>query len=166
MKILKDNTPQKAKHEEIKRIAPYPRKLICEECRSELEYEKSDLRIGALGCCYVDCPCCGNDNMLEEHEDEIVLTKDNILFPTHFFHTSAETGAIDSCNEEEVKKCIQHAIDFFRKNKEEFMWRTQYGNLYISVSKYDGDEDYYVVVTNNYYSTYIPFEAEDYLMGE
>ena len=30
------------------------------------------------------------------------------------------------------------------------------------VQPYEGDENYWVIVTNNYYGTYIPFELEDY----
>lgn len=162
MKILKDNTPQKASYEEIERDVSYPRKLICEQCRSELEYDESDLRMGALGCAYLDCPCCGYDNMLEENEKTIALTKNNIIFPIHFFHTSIEDGAIDNCNEKEVKECIEKAINYFRRNKEAFDWDTQYGNLYVAVRRYDDDENYEVIVSNNFYTTYVPFETEDY----
>ena len=54
MKVLKDNYT-KATVEEVKKVEPYPRRLVCEECRSELEYVESDLRMGALGCMYLDC---------------------------------------------------------------------------------------------------------------
>ena len=161
MKVLKDNY-KKATVEEVKKIEPYPRKLICEECRSELEYEKSDLRMGALGCMYLDCPCCGRDNMIEENENTITLTVDNVEFPTHFFHTSKENGAVDCCNNEEIKNYIRRAIEYFRKNKEEFAWEGESGNLHIAVFRYDGDENYEIIVTKNYYETYIPFEDIDY----
>lgn len=160
MRVLKDNYKKVNTKEEVNL---YPRKMICEQCRSELEYEKDDLRIGALGSVYLDCPLCGYDNMLEEHEDTITLTKDNVEYPIHFFHTSKETGAVDCCTNERVKESINRAIDFFRKNKDEFVWYTETGNLHMSVWRYDGDEEYYVVVTNNYHSTYIPFENEDYI---
>ena len=162
MKILKDNYIKTNNEKNIKMVKPYPRMHICEQCRSELEYEESDLRMGALGCVYLDCPCCGYDNMLEENENTITLTVDNIEFPTHFWHTSKECGAVDCCNNEIVKKEIIRGIDFLRKNKNEFSWMTEYGNLYIYITRYDGDENYAITVSNNYYSTYIPFESEDY----
>lgn len=162
MKVLKNNYNEVDTKANIKKIEPYPRKLICEECGSELEYEKSDLRMGALGSIYLDCPLCHCDNMLESHEDEITLTKDNIVFPTHFFHTSAETGAVDCCNNESIKEEIHRGIDFLRKNKERFSWMTEYGNLYVYISRYVDDENYAIMVTNDFYSTYIPFEPEDY----
>ena len=162
MKKLKDNTPQKASHEEIKRVESYPRKLICERCKSELEYDESDLRIGALGCVYVDCPCCGKANALDGNEHEVVLTKDNIEFPTHFHHTSVAGGAVDICNNTEIRSCIQSAIKYFRENKDEFVWYREGGNLFVVVFRYDGDECYEVKLSNDFYSTFIPFEYEDY----
>lgn len=160
MKVLKDNYNKENTYirEEVEE---YPKMLVCDTCGSELEYEKEDVRIGALGCGFVDCPCCGRDNMIDDYEG-ITLTKDNIEFPTHFFYTSNETGAVDVCNNEEVKKCIYDAIDYFRKNNDEYNWFCCYGNLYIEVRRWEGDEQYEVVVSNNYYDTYIPFEKEDY----
>ena len=164
MKVLKDNYNKSYEDcfNEIRGVKPYPRKLVCDTCGSELEYEKSDTRIGALGCVFVDCPCCGRDNMIEEDEDFITLTADNVEFPTHFFHTSKETGAVDCCKNEEIKRYIRQAIEYFRKNKNEYNWFCCTGNLYIDVSRFEDDENYWVVVSNNYYDTYIPFEDEDY----
>lgn len=162
MKVLENNYSNHVNDTNVEHVPSYPRKHICEKCRSKLEYEKSDIRVGALGAVYLDCPLCSYENMLEEHEDTITLTKDNVEYPIHFFHTSKENGAVDCCTNEEVKAYIIKAIDFFRKNKDEFVWYTATGNLHMSVWRYDGDEEYYVVVTNNYHSTHIPFENEDY----
>lgn len=162
MKILKNNYNEANTNVNTKRIEPYPRIKTCEECGSELEYEKSDLRIGALGSIYLDCPLCHYDNLLDSHEDELTLTKDNIEFPTHFFHISKKTGAVDCCNNETVKEEICRGIDFLRKNKDEFSWMTEHGNLHVDITRFDGDEEYAVFVSNDYYSTYIPFESEDY----
>ena len=106
MKVLKNNYKEfQDCVEKLQKtmIKPYPRKLVCENCGSELEYEESDLRMGALGCMYLDCPCCGRDNMLEENENTITLTANNVEFPTHFFHTSKENGAVD-VSDDEIKK--------------------------------------------------------------
>lgn len=162
MKVLKNNFNETS-FEDIKEINPYPRKHICEHCQSELEYEESDLRMGALGCMFLDCPLCGRENMLESNENSITLNVNNLEFPTHFFYTSKETGAVDICNNKEVRKRIKEAISYFRNNKDEFCWYTYCGNLCIEVFRYSGDEEYEVIVTNNYYNTYIPFETEDYI---
>lgn len=152
MKILKDNYSAKT---------DYPKVRICDNCLSEIEYEKVDIRIGFLGLAYLDCPLCGHDNTLEDDEDYVTLTVDNVEFPTHFYHTSVETGAFDYCNNTEIKKYISEAINFFREHKEEYNWCCQSGNLYVHVRRWAGDEVYEVVVSNNYYSTEIPFEEID-----
>ena len=161
MKVLKDNYTETLVEENDAYI--YPRLCICERCSSELEYEKSDAHIGFLGCMYLTCPLCGNENMLYgDDEVGIKLTRKNIEFPMHFYHTSKETGASDCCNNEEVKAAINRAIDYFRNNKDEYHWSTSYGNLYVDVCRYEGDEAYEVMVTNNFYETMIPFEDADY----
>lgn len=160
MRVLKNNC--EANNIENIKVEPYPRELICEHCGSVLEYDESDLYIGAWGCVHLDCPCCGEDNMLDTHEKNITLTKDNIQFPIHFHHCCVENGAIDCCNNERVREFINNGINYFRKNKNEYSWNCATGNLCVYISRYDGDEMYDVVVTNNYYSMDIPFEKEDY----
>ena len=162
MKVLKDNYTKSNINEVVENTKQYPRKMLCESCGSELEYEAIDLRIGFLGCAYLDCPLCGRENMIEENENTITLTKENVEFPAHFWHSSTETGAVDCCNNEEVREAINRAIDYFRKNKNEYSWYSCCGNLYVSVNRCDGDEEYWVVVSNNHYETHIPFEKEDY----
>lgn len=162
MKVLKNNYHNHETTVTTKVNKPYPRDLICGTCGSELQYEEPDVYVGAYGCAYVDCPCCGNDNMLEDNEHSIDLTADNVEFPSHFHHCSAENGAVDCCNNEKVKEAIHNAINYFRNNKSEFAWITETGNLHVCVFRYDGDEDYYVVVSNDYYDTHIPFEDKDF----
>lgn len=160
MRVLKDNYN---KIEETHQAKPYPRSLICEDCGSELEYEKSDLRMGAYGCVHLDCPLCGYSNMLDENEENIILTVDNIEFPVHFYHVSTETGAVDCCTNEMIKKYIRKVVDYFRENKDEYDWGGHItGNLYMHVHKYSGDEEYTIVVSNDFYETSIPFGDEDY----
>lgn len=154
MKVLKNNY-NTVFAEDIEK------ELVCEVCRSELEYEESDVTVGQYGCAYVKCPLCGYDNYIEDG-NHITLTKDNVEFPIHFAHTSEETGAVNCCTNNEIKKYIHKAIEYFRENKDATNWFCCTGNLYIEVSKWEGDENYWVVVSKDYYDTYIPFEAEDY----
>lgn len=162
MRVLKDNYNKSTVDEVVERIKPYPRKTICDGCLSELEYEESDLYMGSYGCMHLDCPLCGEDNMLDHHEKNIVLTKDNIEFPTHFHHVCKENGAVDRTNSEEIRKDIKRAIEFFRKNKNEYSCATWSGNLFVSVHRYAGDEMYDVTLTNDFYTMDIPFESADY----
>lgn len=160
MKVLKNNFEVVTNSTVDK---PYPRIYICESCESELEYEESDLRMGEYGYMHLECPCCHHDNMIEDNENNITLTVDNIEFPIHFHHVSKETGAVDCCNNTSVKNYLQKAIKYFRKNKDAYdygCWIT--GNFYIHVHRYEGDEQYTVTVSNDFYEIDIPFEEADY----
>ena len=99
---------------------------------------------------------------IDEDNREFNLTKDNVEFPTHFHLTSKESGAVDICNNDEIREIINRGINYFRKNKDEFVWYYESGNIHLSIYKYDGDEQYYIIVSDKYYSTYIDFESEDY----
>lgn len=159
MKVLENNYNTEKEIE-----MPYPRELICENCGSKLQYEESDLHMGEYGCMHITCPLCDCDNMLDDNENNIMLTVNNIEFPIHFNHTSKESGAKDTCNADNVKKEIQRAINYFRtnKNENEYSFSTSYGNLYINVMKFDEDEEYHITVSNNFYEMDINFEKEDY----
>ena len=162
MKVLVDNYKKNDYVEMNRRIESYPRKMVCECCGSELEYEESDVKVGAFGCAYLTCPLCDSTNFIEDSDKEITLTRNNVEFPTHFWHTSVETGAVDCCNNKNVKDAIYKAIGYFRKNKDAERWFTATGNLNVCVHRFEGDESYNVVVTKDYYETDIPFEEADY----
>ena len=166
MKVLKDNYTSNyinANKLNKKIVNPYPKTCTCWGCHSELEYEESDMRMGHLGLYFLDCPLCGYEITLDE--EGIDLTKDNVEFPTHFNHTCVENGAVDICDNEHIKEYINEAIKFFRENKEEFAWFTQTGNLHVEVYRFDEDGVYEVIVSNDFYSTEIPFELEDCTEG-
>lgn len=148
----------------LAKAKPYPRRLICDYCDSELEYDESDLYMKEYGCMYVDCPVCGHSNMLVENEHSIILTKDNVVFPLHFHHISKDDGAVDNCNEETVRKYIDEFIRYLRNHHDEYFCGGYVnGNTYVIVERFDGDNDYEVTVSNDFYQTYIPFDNEDYL---
>ena len=113
MKILRDNY-MKSNTNIKKDISPYPKKLICDNCSSELEYEKSDVRIGEFGCALVDCPLCKKSICVDNKEDGLILTVDNVEFPIHFHHTSTATGAVECCSNDMIKREIKKGIEFLR----------------------------------------------------
>lgn len=157
MKVLVNNY----NGEPVKKIEyTYPRKIVCDKCGSELEYEKSDIEIRAYGCPEITCPLCGMDIPLYD-EEELVLTENNISFPVHFYHTFKEKGAVEVSNER-IEEYIREGINWLRANKKEYSWFIQTGDLHLEVNKYDGDEVYNIIVTKNYYETDIPFKREDY----
>lgn len=162
MKILQDNYNKDVSTNTDTDNKPYPRKIFCERCESELEYDLSDLRMGEYGCMFIDCPCCGYDNMLEDNENNITLTMDNIEFPTHYHHIS-KSSAVDICDNEHIREEIKKGITYLRNNPNEHSyggWRS--GNLYVQIDKFDGDEMYDITVSNDFYNMEIPFDDKDY----
>ena len=166
MKILKNNYQNKKKKENTRINTTYPRKLVCENCESELEYEETDLRMGEYGCMFIDCPLCGCQNMLENNEHNITLTVDTIKFPIPFHHVSVDNGAIERGNTIEVRKELQKAIQYFRQHPDDYVWQTWSGNLFVMVRKWDGDKVYEVFATTDFYCIDIPFQKVDYFFNE
>ena len=96
--------------------------------------------------------------------DGITLTKDNIEYPTHFVHIALGERHVKGVLPEEIQKEIKRGIEYLRENNEDGCgsWYTSYGNLFVVIFRYPGDEDYFVVVTQDFYETHIPFERCDY----
>lgn len=163
MRILKNNYIEMTEEEfdNLPKPMPYPRKFVCEHCKSELEYDREDLRMGEYGCMFLDCPLCNHDNMIDDHEDNITLTVNNIEFPVHFHHVNSKC-AVERGNTDEIRYELKRAIEYFRKNKDEYTWHTWSGNLFVLVHRWSGDEQYEVVVSTDFYNMEIPFEEEDY----
>lgn len=160
MKILKDNYNE---YNPSMHIDPYPRTIKCDMCGSELEFEREDIHMGVYGCMHITCPLCGEEIMLEYHEENIKLTKDNLEFPTHFYRMGQSYGAVNTCDNEHIKEWIDRGIDYLRNSdSDEWVYYTGSGNTHITIFKNDGDEEYYVCVCPDYYHTNIPFEKVDY----
>lgn len=162
MKVLKDNYNNIKTNLNNDVNRSYPRVVTCGCCDSEIEYDFDDVYVGALGCAYIECPLCEDEIALEDNENSIDLNKDNVEFPTHFFHTCKENGAVDCVNNKEVKKFIKESIEYFRKNKDDAFRFVESGNSFAIIFRHEDDEDYYVIVSKDHYSTYIPFEGKDY----
>ena len=159
IKVLKDNSKNIEVKEEKNII--YPLKINCDKCDSELEITEEDTHIGWLGARFITCPCCGKEAMVDEL-DGITLTKGNLEFPVHFNRTTKGLRNVVEINSDEIIKEIQKAIAYFRVNKDEYYWYTSHGDLFLIVFRYSGDEEYFVMVTKDFYETYVPFEIEDY----
>ena len=138
----------------------FPLTIECEKCGSQLEIDEEDIVIKVLGLPGVICPVCGKWTAVDELEDEysVNITKDNIEFPDHFFHS---VNGVD-LDKDEIKKYINDGIEWFRKNPEAFVYTTGTGNTGIMIQNYSGDEEYHAIVTKDYYDTFIPYEKEDY----
>lgn len=157
MKVLKDNYNVVKALEEKE-----PESIItcCDDCGSELEVSPEDMYVGWLGAMHCICPCCGEETMVEQAKG-ITLTKDNVRFPQHFLRRTFGIRHVKEVKEEEIEKQVRDIIEYLRRNKCDYKY-VSYGDLFLIVFKYDGDENYSVVVTKDFYETDIPFEEEDY----
>ena len=158
MKVLENRyNAKEVKEEKI------PDVLIihCNECDSELEITENDTHIGWLGARFITCPCCGEESMVDELEG-ITLTKDNLEFPVHFNRTMSGLRNVIEIGANKIIKEIQDAIMFLRAHKDMDYKYVSYGDLFVIVFRYEGDENYFVLVTKDFYEVDIPFEKEDY----
>lgn len=154
MKIIRDCYNETTENKVV------PKEITCECCHSVFEYEPTDLQIGEFGCAYVTCPCCGERLWLDD-VDGAKLTKDTIVFPDHFSYSSVATGAVH-VEPAQVHEWIRKAVEYFRKNKNEFAYYAASGDTCVVVLRFDGEECYTVLVSQDYYESMIPFEAQDY----
>lgn len=156
MKILKNNVKKVEETMEEK-----PVKIFCSECDSELEITEEDTHIGWLGARFVTCPCCGEESIVDEFKG-ITLTKDNIEFPVHFNRVTKGMRHVVETNSDEIIEDIQKGIEYLRKNKTEFYWSTSCKDMFLIIFRSQDENGYFIVVTKDFYETYIPFEGEDF----
>lgn len=152
MKVVENN---------LKRKTKFPVKITCEKCGSILEIDKEDVFYGYLGLSYVKCPVCGEKTETYLDDLDIHVTRDNVVFPDHFYYFKGiPEEEVDS---EEVKEEIKKLIKYIKEHNEETFesWSSS-ANRFVFVHAYPGDECYAVTVANGYYDTEIPFDEEDY----
>ena len=146
--------------EQTKRVEKV--KIKCENCGSVLEVLREDTHIGYVGLPYVTCPCCNYEMDVKEFDDDAIdIYASNVKYPTHFTVSSKDFRAIE-ISDEEINKWIQQGIEYFRNNKDEYYWYIESGNTCVHIHRYDGDKEYYVIVSKDYESCEIEFEDDDY----
>lgn len=160
MKILKDNYNYSIE-KMFKSAEPKLLKIHCDQCGSELEITKEDTYVGWLGALFVTYPCCGEETKVDELEG-ITLTVNNLVFLVHFNRTNKDMKNVVESSTKEIVKEIKRAITYFREHKDEYYWNTSYGDLFVIVFRHEGDEEYSVMVTKDFYETEISFQTEDY----
>ena len=160
IKVIQNNFNQNNLNK-IVEVKPKIVHTFCDHCDSELEVSEEDTHIGWLGAAFVKCPCCGQESMVDEL-DGITLTKDNIDYPVHFNRTNKDLRNAVEVQKNKVVEEIQRGIDYFRTNKDESYWSTCHGDLFLIIFRYEDDEEYFVLVTRDFYETDILFEKEDY----
>lgn len=128
----------------------FPKRIKCDNCQAELEYDKDDVFIGEWGMKYVHCPCC-NENTPVDEDRHMPIT-----WPTTFWHTSKEKtkeieGEQVSDFVEEVKKNLSSC-----KPGE---W-SMIGTGDCLVFGYKTEEEIEIIVTKDYYSDFIDLSKD------
>ena len=89
MKVIKKNEVE---------TSEYPKRIVCEHCGAELEYDRDDEFVGLWGMKCVTCPECNEDCFVSDHRVEPPNWK------TTFDHTNSDSAvAID---DEEIQEYI------------------------------------------------------------
>lgn len=137
MKVIQD------KYNKAKTTEEY----ICEECNSVFEYDDYDIFANEEGIEFVTCPCCGHSCIVYTP-----ITERNIEFPKSFYQFGVRDGAVDIDNEE-ITSWIKEAIVWLKRHPEEPYKYIGSGNAFLCV--FNHDDEYYVMVTKNYFDTSI-----------
>ena len=125
-------------------------KITCYECRAELEFEKRDTHIGALGGRELICPVCNQTVFVDEIEG-IDLDSSNIEFPTHFMKPSDEAVDIeDKKIQEWVVKCLKKIED----NPDSGFYISGSGNTVVIALDFEDEREIYVA--KKYWECSIP----------
>lgn len=127
-------------------------KYKCDSCGKILTGEH---KVGQLGCKYIVCDNCGEENYIDELEP-MTLTKNNVRFPQHYYHFDSNSVLIDDDTINQwVKRCIEH----LEQNPDENHIYTASGDSAVHVTRFDGDGEYVVQVCKNYYETNVEINS-------
>lgn len=126
------------------------------QCGVTLRYDMSDIKYGAYGCPYITCPVCGQDIYLDDVDGKTV-NYETFIYPDNFHYCYSGVTISD----ETIMEWIKEGIDFLRRNVHEYVWITQSGNTAVIVFNIKRDENYYVIVTNNYKDGHIEYTDKD-----
>ena len=147
MKVIKNNMGI------LKLNAIYPKRITCAYCGSELEYIKDDVKIGAFGAGYIECPVCKESNIIEDGSEDIILTKDNIEFSKHFVENNGKDN-YTHIDTDLIREYINKAINYFKYNENEYIYSFENNGYFIFIER-TNDDSYDIIVTENYYFTNI-----------
>lgn len=130
-----------------------PNRIECADCKVKLEYDVEDIQVGACGCAYIKCPKCGELIFIDSEVYSIILTKDNIRFPQHFFEPGPN---VVSLSNQKINQYIRECINSLEERKEDYggYALAGSGNTLVFAVKYE--DEYVIYVTKEYYESSIP----------
>ena len=115
--------------------AEWPKRVICEYCRAELEIDESDAFVGEFGCYLFKCPCCGHMTAIDGMERDTPPT-----FSKTFWHGSVN-GNVSPKNisDDEIQKMIDACVkNLISDDVEAGEFSMQgYGNTVVYAFKYE-----------------------------
>lgn len=134
MKVIKKNEVE---------TSEYPKRIVCDHCGAELEYDKDDEFVGLWGMKCITCPECNEDCFVSDHRVEPPNWK------TTFDHTNSDSAvAIDDEEiQEYIDKCYARLTSDEWKSGDHYL--TGSGDTMIFGVKYE--DEIRVFVTRDYY---------------
>ena len=127
----------------------WPKRVMCENCRAELEIEEYDVFVGEFGCYLFKCPCCSHNTAIDGMERDTQPT-----FKKTFWHTSVKNGSTNTVHIEDneiqkmIDECVHNLISDDVEPGEFSMQGT--GDTVVYAFKYVDCID--ILVTQDYYS--------------
>lgn len=129
----------------------WPKRHICDNCGAELEYDEDDVHVGYLGCEYISCPNCKNEDDVGDKRIQAPTWK------ATFKHSNALT--CKDIEDTQVQEYINYALDVLSSDdsKDGDSFFTATGNLLVCGCKHDeGEID--IIVTKDYWEDSISLE--------
>ena len=126
-------------------------KVICDECRAELEYEYEDTYEGYAGARQIKCPECGYE-IISEDFDGVELNSSNVEFPKHFYNF----GNGVEIDNEEIQEWVCQCLKTAEASDEPYGYFVQAGSGNAAVVLMAYEDEYNIIVAKNYYELSIP----------
>ena len=119
---------------------PETREATCPNCKSTLEYERSDVQKANSGEPFIMCPICQLHVWLDEEEKHI--TSENLNYPQDFYRFGgAEAVKID---DKQTQAWYREALRNLEADKSEAFYFTGSGDTMVIGLRVDGDIELYV----------------------
>lgn len=133
MKVIKKNEVE---------TSEYPKRIVCDHCDAELEYDKDDEFIGLWGMKCITCPECNEDCFISDHRVEPPNWK------VTFDHINSATAK--ELKNEDIQEYIDNCYKYLMNEaKPGDFYMTGSGDTMVFGFRYEDTVDLYV--TRDYY---------------
>ena len=120
----------------------YPKRIVCEHCDAELEYDKDDEFVGLWGIKCITCPECNEDCFVSDHRVEPPNWK------ATFDHVNSATAK--ELKNEDIQEYIDNCYKYLMNEaKPGDFYMTGSGDTMVFGFRYEDTVDLYV--TRDYY---------------